>query len=353
MRLLVFNLATDADDPILGFTTGWLNALAARVEAVDVITMRAGRLALAPNVRVFSLGKENGYSEPQRGLRFYRLLSDLLLKNRYDAAFFHMTELFAVMAAPLLRLRGVPSTLWYAHKSVTRNLQMAEKLVKHVVTASPESFRIASKKTIITGHGIDTDLFAPLEDARYERFTVMTVGRVAPVKGLVALIDAARMLNDVPDLHIAVVGAALPGDEAYAAGLRNGSSDLGERFEWVGALSNAAVAARLPHSSAFVNLSSTGSLDKAVLEAMACGVPVITANEAFRDLLAPWSNLLLIPPGDSVILAERVRMLAAMSLPERVALGKALRQIILNGHSLNGLADRLVALFTIKPKEPA
>jgi len=40
VNLLLFNLATDADDPILGFTTGWLNRLAAHYTQVDVITMR-------------------------------------------------------------------------------------------------------------------------------------------------------------------------------------------------------------------------------------------------------------------------------------------------------------------------
>ena len=43
LRLLLFNLATDADDPALGFTTGWINALATHGANVHVITMRAGR----------------------------------------------------------------------------------------------------------------------------------------------------------------------------------------------------------------------------------------------------------------------------------------------------------------------
>ena len=46
-RLLVFNLATDADDPLLAFTTVWLNRLAEHYDSVDVITMRAGRLDVA------------------------------------------------------------------------------------------------------------------------------------------------------------------------------------------------------------------------------------------------------------------------------------------------------------------
>ncbi|MBZ0286039.1 MAG: hypothetical protein K8I30_00385, partial [Anaerolineae bacterium] len=90
MKLLLFNLATDADDPVLGFTTVWINALARQCEQIDVLTMRAGRLALAENVRVFSVGGEKGDSEPRRAVEFYRILFDLLRRTRYDACFAHM-----------------------------------------------------------------------------------------------------------------------------------------------------------------------------------------------------------------------------------------------------------------------
>ena len=111
MRLLIFNLVTDMDDPVLGFTTTWINALAARCEAVDVITMKMGRLAVASNVRVYSVGKERDYSEPRRAVEFYRILFGLLRQHHYDACFAHMMQLFAVMAAPLLKLHRVPITL--------------------------------------------------------------------------------------------------------------------------------------------------------------------------------------------------------------------------------------------------
>ena len=97
MNLLVFNLKTDADDDVLGFTTDWVNALAASCERIFVITMSAGRIAVAENVQVYSIGKEQGYSEPRRATEFYRTLSRLLRNERIDACFAHMMPLFAVM----------------------------------------------------------------------------------------------------------------------------------------------------------------------------------------------------------------------------------------------------------------
>ena len=63
MNLMMFNLATDADDPLLSFSSQWINRLAARYDRIDVITMRAGRLITAENVYVHSVGKEKGYGE--------------------------------------------------------------------------------------------------------------------------------------------------------------------------------------------------------------------------------------------------------------------------------------------------
>src|SRR6476619_23535 len=115
MRLLLFNLVTDADDPILGFTTRWICALAKRVEFMHVITMRAGRLELPGNVKIYSVGKENAYSEARRAVQFYRHLLSILREDHIDVCFCHMISIFAVMAAPVLKAKGIPIVTWSAH----------------------------------------------------------------------------------------------------------------------------------------------------------------------------------------------------------------------------------------------
>ena len=97
MRILLFNLATDLDDPILGFTTHWIWALAQRVERIYVITMRTGRVEMPANVQVYSVGKELGYSEPRRLVEFYRHLWRILRHDRIDLCFSHMMPLFTVL----------------------------------------------------------------------------------------------------------------------------------------------------------------------------------------------------------------------------------------------------------------
>lgn len=351
MRLLLFNMATDTEDPILGFTTDWINALAKHCTALDVVTMSVGRLAVADNVRVYSVGKERGYSEPRRALEFYRILWRLLRQNHYDACFAHMITLFVVMGAPLLKLYHIPITLWYAHKAVPRQLVLAEKFSQHVVSASPESFRLPSQKLMITGHGIDTDVFVPSNALRAAHpFTLVTIGRIAPAKRLTTLISAAALLRDeyhLPDFRVRIVGNIYPHDEDYATGLcaQVREQRLNQYVEFVGALNHTAVVHEYQAADVMINLSATGSIDKAVLEAMACAIPTITANPAFHSLLANWKDLLIVPMDDPSILAAKIASLAQQPAETRQQLGAELRQLVIQQHSLKQLSAQLIEIF--------
>ncbi|MBI1282352.1 MAG: glycosyltransferase [Anaerolineaceae bacterium] len=350
MRLLLFNLVTDADDPVLGVMTTWVNALASRCEAVDVITMYRGRLAVAPNVHVYSVGKERGFSEARRAVEFYRILFGLLQRNHYDACFAHIMQVFVVLGAPLLKLYRIPVTLWYAHKATGRTLQIAEKLVDHIVTASPESFRLPSQKVKVIGHGIDTELFKPAPPQPNARpFTLISVGRIAPVKRLEIIISAVKALREQgqTDVKLLLVGEVAAQDAAYGDQLRQLTNDyqLTDTVTFTGGMPYEAVAREYQQADVMVNMSATGSMDKAVLEAMACGLPVVTANEAFKILLGQWEDLLYIPPESPEELSVRLKQLMLMSPDERAALGAALRKLVVEQHSIGHLTDQLMTIF--------
>ncbi|MCA0457695.1 MAG: glycosyltransferase family 4 protein [Chloroflexi bacterium] len=357
MRLLLFNLATDTDDPVLGFTTIWINALAARCEAVDVITMRVGKLAVAPNVRVYSVGKEKGYGEARRAVEFYRILLNLLRQHHYDACFAHMMQLFAVMAAPLLKLYRVPITLWYAHKATGRMLQAAEKLVDHIVTSTPDGFRLPSKKLHIIGQGIDTTVFTPTTRPSDTLFTIISIGRVAPVKRLEIIIAAVKSLHEqgLTDLRLRLIGEATPADSAYLNQLHRlvREAHLESLVTFSGGMPYEAVTREYQQADVMVNMSATGSLDKAVLEAMACGLPVITANESFEPILAPWADLLYIPPESPDVLPVRLKRLIEMSVQDRTDLGSQLRALVVEQHSIDRLVDRLMTILTANKPDHA
>ena len=347
-RLLLFNLATDADDVALGFAISWLAELAKHVAAIDVITMRVGRYALPEHVRVYSVGKEKGSSEPRRFLEFYRILFRLLRQYHYDGCFAHMMPLFAVMAAPFLRLKNIPIVLWYAHKSVTPTLRMALLFVNRVVTPSPESFRIASSKARVIGHGIDTQRFIPRPQSNEENrpFTVLTVGRLSKSKRVEILIGAIALFRrQYPEMAIAlnIVGtAATKADEAYVARLHQqvAQRSLSDIVRFIGSVPFQDVVACYQAADGFISVSDTGSLDKAVLEAMSCGLPILVPATYAGMLGAAFASTLLIAPEPAMI-CERLHCLVVLSCAERRRIGAQLREIVMRDHALATISERI------------
>lgn len=346
MNLLLFNLATDADDPILGFTTDWLNRLAAHYDHVDVITMRAGRLDVVGNVRVYSVGKEKGYSEARRALEFYRILGRLLRQRRYDACFAHMMPLFAFMGAPLLKLRRIPITLWYTHRSPHPTVRLGMMVSRRVVTAAPDSFPFPTPKLRVVGHGIDTAFFSPADDGGISPDTVVHVARLMPIKHQMTLI---RALAAVPNARAVFVGNVPPEqDSGYQHDLEQLARDLNvsDRVDFAGSQPREGVREWYRRAAVAVNLSPVGLFDKAALESMAVGTPTIISSPAFDVLLGEDVSLLRISaPDDHQALAERLKTLLSLDEAQRAAIGERLRTRVTAEHSLDVLIPRLVSIL--------
>lgn len=348
MRILLFNLATDVDDPILGFATRWIWALAKQVEFIRVITMRAGRVEVPDNVQVYSVGKEKGYSEPRRALEFYRHLSRVLREDRIDVCFSHMMPIFTVLAGPRLKAKGVPVVTWYAHRQVTTVLKLAHHLSDRIVTSAETAYHYKHDKLVVVGQGIDTTIFSPDGTEPENPPLLLSVGRLSPIKDLMTLIEAVHLLRQRGySLRCALVGAAPQRDHPYAEAVRQKVQALGlqDTVQFVGAVPTEQVVHCYQRCFAHVNLCPTGALDKAALEAMACGKPSLVANEGFRETLGPWAGWLLFRHGDPEDLSRKVEWLLQWSDAERQTIGADLRQSVVAQHGLERLAECLVDLF--------
>ena len=102
-----------------------------------------------------------------------------------------------------------------------------------------------------------------------------------------------------------------------------------------------------------INSSHTGSIDKVVLEAMACEKPALTCNESFAPVLADHADLLMFAPSDPAELAQRLSQVLTLESDYRSELGRALRRLVVDDHSVAGLTDRFVEVFTRVTATPA
>lgn len=344
-RLLWFNLRTDVDDTALGFTASWINAIAPRWESIDVVTMHAGRLDLADNVTVHSLGRERGYGRCRRLARFYRLVLMLMLRRRPDVCFAHMTPLFASLSWPIRRIFRVPLLLWYAHGSVTRKLKIAERSADRCATSTPAGFRLPSTKLSLLGQGVDVDRFRPpvAPAADYEQ-TVLCIGRLTASKQVDEVIRGLALAHrQRPDLRLRVVGGPVTAaDENYACEISRLVAELAldDAVHLVGPVPFACIAEQYGAGGLSVNLGS-GALDKAILESMASGSIPVSSNVAFAELTAQHGLQDLVTGPQAQEIADALIRVASLTPSQRAQLRPRLRTIVEREHSLERLAGEV------------
>jgi len=343
-RLLVFNLRTDADDHILGFTTRWLNELALYYEHIDVLTTHKGRLALPDNVHVYSTGRERGLGRIQQIINFYAILTRLLAQYHYDACFAHMQPLFAAMAGFLLRLRAVRLTTWYTHRQLNKQVQLATRFSYRLVTAVPSSFPIQTPKLRAIGHGVETNFFTATDDPKHQPPRIVYVARLTEIKQQHLLIEAAKDL----DCEIVLVGDIPDGyEDSYKQRLFRMVDDLEmqQKVIFAGAQSPEQVRDWYRSATIAINLSPVGLFDKAALEAMACAVPTVVSNPAFSPLTGDFQDILYSTSDDASALKAQLQAILNLSPEERNTIGNHLRARVVEEHSLKALIPALISVM--------
>jgi len=350
MRLLILTQAVDENNPILGFFIDWIKEFAKNCEFVTVICLQEGSYNLPANVKVLSLGKENGVSQIKYLYRFYKYIWQE--RKNYDAVFVHMNQIYVILGGWLWRLWYKKIGLWYVHKQVSHSLKLAEKIVDIIFTASAQSFRLKSKKVKVVGHGINPAIFKPAGIEKNSNvFKIITIGRIAPVKNYELLVEAAEfLLNSKLDkkIEVKIIGAPQTTDEnKYLEKLKKivADKELESTVFFPGAIPNKEIVSHLQSSDLFVNTSQTGSLDKAVLEAMACETLVVTTNEAFVEIFGDLSDLTV--SGNTLTgLAEKIKFfIQNNNQEENQMLKKELRSIVLDDYSLDNLVLKIIDVF--------
>ena len=357
MRLLMITPKLDPMDDLFGHVNGWACALARRVERLYVVALWPGRPDLPPNAHFATLGKADDEldaasitSKVGWMARLQRIVGRLCLRGEIDAVLAHMGPVFAVAAAPVARLTGRPVFLWYAHGHVSPLLRMAHLAVEGIGTSTPEGFQIPSEKVTITGQGIDLGRFRPADSwPAGER--LLSVGRFSPVKQYHTLIDALFEPGLVTrtDLNVELVGGVHSYSESYyLETLRSRAKALGleQRIRFVEGRPHAEIVPTYQRATLFATASATGSLDKVVLEAAACGLVPIVSNSAFRELFGDrWSELSFGPNGDAVGLCERIETWLERSPAERRDVAMAIRERIAREHSVDHWADSVIEMI--------
>ena len=347
MRLLIITQKIDQSDDILGFMHGWVAEFAAQWEKVTVIALGVGKYDLPANVKVLSLGKESlGFGICNLGFlkklkftfNFFKYIWQE--RNNYDAVFVHMNQEYVLLAGLLWRCWGKKVALWRNHPLGGFWARIAVFVSPIVFCTSRFAFVARFKKTKIMPVGVNTDFFKPETDAERKSRSILFFSRISPIKKLDVLIEALVLLKkEQIDFFAGIIGNAPERDQAYLERMKQkiGEQDLRGLVVMSEGVPNSQAPIIFNQYELFINVTPTGSFDKTILEAMACGALVLMSN---RTLAGEIDDRLFFD-GTPEDLAAKIKNILNLSVEEKQRLAESLRNFVIKNHNLRILADKI------------
>lgn len=345
MKLLMITRKVDLEDSSpAGFTYNWVKKLGEKLDKLYVITwQKSNRGDLPENIKIISL-PDNKF------LKVFVLQFELLkILPKVNGVFCHQNPEYTILSAFLSKIFRKRIVSWYAHGSVNWKLRLVNLLTNKILTSSDKGCRLKNRKKIkIIGQGIDVDYFNKKQIINNEQnnFRILSVGRISPTKDYETLIKAIEILikeKNIKNLKVQIVGGpVLKIEQKYFNDLKEivRNKNLEKYIEFLGPVSHNQILSYYQNSDLFVNLSQTGSMDKVILEAMACEKIVLTSNESFFDFLN--DQKLIFQKKDFQKLAQKIINLISLPIDEKQVIGQQLRDKVVKNHNLDNLVSRII-----------
>lgn len=279
----------------------------------------------------------------------YKFSKELAKNNQYDLTHSFFSVPCGVISLLLKRKFGIPYVIslrgsdvpGYSerftalYKVITPIIKKIWKEAYFVIANSHGLAELARKskpeKEIgIIPNGIDIEEFFPDSSKKEaDKFTIICVSRVTPRKGIRFLIQAFNVLSKRYDyLRLVIVG---DGNERKSLENLVFSFGLKDKILFTGPVLHEKVLEYYQKSNVFVLPSLNEGMSNTMLEALACGLPLVaTDTGGTKELVQDGQNGFIVKMKDSKDLIEKI---------EKFLLDKSLEAKM--GKKSRGLATRL------------
>jgi glycosyltransferase involved in cell wall biosynthesis len=215
----------------------------------------------------------------------------------------------------------------------------------------PRYLGIPAEKIRVVPLGINLEGYSKKERDPSQPFTIGFFARVAPEKGLHVLAEAYRYLRKNGRLENACLRAAgylAPEHRSYLNEIQEAmnQAELGSEFKYEGVVDRQQKIAFL-QSLDVLSVPATYNEPKGIflLEAMACGVPVLQPRRGgFTEVVERTGGGLLVEPDNVDALAEGILKLAT-DTELRASLGQSGFQKVREHYSVSRMADSALTAY--------
>jgi glycosyltransferase involved in cell wall biosynthesis len=344
MKLVFVCQVVDENDPVQASTVRWLESFAKKseVDQISVIALRKGNFTLPDNVSVCAIKSKTRLCTL---MRFYREILRLSPQT-VDSFFIYQGGPYPLLLLPFRLFLGKPVYQWKAHPYIGLMMRFYARFCDtKVFTSTRNAFPLSLSKIKVVGQGVDTTKFR-IRDAK-KTGDLVTVGRVAPVKGLDLMLRDLKHCKRYYQSHyrLDIYGPTLEKDREYREYLESLIKGLNllDLVSFRGKVRNERLPEILNSYRLFLNYCG-GALGRSVVEAMACGLPVISTNRCVEEIIPHnlRSNL-IVPREDLLKQAEAIHHHLSMDEVSLTEIGKTLRSVAVQSHNIETLVEKIIA----------
>jgi glycosyltransferase involved in cell wall biosynthesis len=198
---------------------------------------------------------------------------------------------------------------------------------------------------LIMGSGVDTFRFKPgPAPVKTGPMRVLLASRMLWDKGVAEYIDAARLCKaEGLSVNFLLAGNPDPGNPGTVTSTQIREWQDGAEVQYLGHVED--MPALLSQVDVAILPSYREGVPRSLLEAAACGLPIITTDvPGCREVVRNGINGLLIPPRDAFALAAAIRFMHAHP-EERVRMGAEARRTVLHEFDQNIVFERTFAVY--------
>jgi glycosyltransferase involved in cell wall biosynthesis len=204
--------------------------------------------------------------------------------------------------------------------------------------------RLAGNRLILIRNGVNIRRIEELRAGNPKRAngapTLVTACRLVKVKDVRTIIEALRLSGN-PETRLVIIGN---GPERPPLARLSAQAGIGERVEFTGEVDRQSVYERMLASDIFISASRVEGLPLAVMEAMACGLPVVLSDiPPHREIVG--DDCVLVSPGDAAGFAKQIARILAMSAAGRREMGEKNRLTITSQFGLDAMFDAYENLY--------
>jgi glycosyltransferase involved in cell wall biosynthesis len=253
--------------------------------------------------------------------KIIKISPDLIICNG-TGYYLYLNSIISIILAKILKIPHIQ--VWIGSDLILRNKSFNKTIKKRILTYTTINLvlsyymkkiaiNINSKANLIVipNKGVDLTRFTEKQEIKTRKtqndkpIKLLYVGRLNPIKGLSYLIKAFKISHEIyPNMVLEIVG---DGIEKKKIQKQIEKYKLNHKISMKGSIAYKNIAYYYQNSDVFVLPSLSESFGNVLLEAQACGLPIITTNVgALPDLIDEERGGLLVPARNSILFSNAI-----------------------------------------------